>query len=101
MYLIQWKSSNLVPPLAIHSVSSVSVSIKAARHLEGLDVLSRAHATGTLSDDARQTHLLLHINLFLTKGNVLFHFSALIGQPHNFLSVHFAHLEPGVPVMAG
>lgn len=58
--------SNLVPPLAVHFVSSICVSIKAARHLEGLDVLSRAHATGTLRDDARQTHLLLHIDLLLT-----------------------------------
>lgn len=55
--------SNLIPLLAIHFVSDVGVSIKAACHLEGFDVLSCAQATGTLSDDARQTHNLLHINL--------------------------------------
>ena len=55
--------SHLVSALAVQSVGGERTPIKAARHLEGLDVLSCAQATGALSDDARQTHLLLHINL--------------------------------------
>lgn len=78
------KSSHLVPPLALHSVGHVSVSIEAARHLEGLDVLSRAHSTGALSDDARQTHLLLHVDLLLT-GQALI--TALTARPRHFKAV--------------
>lgn len=55
--------SNHVSPLAIHSVSRIPNSVQAARHLESLDVLSCAQATGALSDDARKTHLLLQVNL--------------------------------------
>lgn len=77
------KSSNLVSPLAFHSVSRVRAPIKAARHLEGFDILSRAHSTGSLSDDACQTHLLLHIYL-LSTSQVLVSFTAFIGQPHDF-----------------
>lgn len=70
---------HLVPLFAICSVSGVSVSIKAACHLEGLDVLSTAHTARTLSDDACQTHLLLHINLLLPNDQGLVDFTALTG----------------------
>lgn len=61
------KSSYLVSQLALHPESSVHIPIEATRHFKGLDVLSRAHATGTLSDDSCQPHLLLHIYLFIKK----------------------------------
>lgn len=61
------KSSYLVSPLALHPESSVHIPIEATRHFKGLDVLGRAHATGTLSDDSCQTHFLLHIYLFIKK----------------------------------
>lgn len=75
-------TSHLVPPLALQPVGGVRVSIKAARHLEGLDVLSCAHATGALRDDARQTHLLLHVNLLLTTRHLSVPSTALLLQPH-------------------
>lgn len=59
--------SDLVPPLALNLLSSVRAPIQAARHLKRLDVLGRSHATGALSDDARQTHLLLQVNLLFPK----------------------------------
>lgn len=88
--------------MAIHSVSGVRVSIKAARHLEGLDVLRRAHATGALSDDACQTHLLLHVDLLLTSQTSV-NLTALAAQPHDFILsfVYLSHLDPGVPVVGG
>lgn len=77
-------TSHLVPPLAVQPVSSVWVSVKAACHLEGLDVLSCAHAAGALRDDARQTHLLLHVNLFTVTRCLLDPFTTLLLQPHGF-----------------
>lgn len=59
--------SDLVPPLALNLLSSVRAPVQAARHLKCLDVLGRSQATGALSDDARQTHLLLQVNLFFPK----------------------------------
>lgn len=73
------KFSHLVPLLVSYSVGGVSVSIKADCHLEGLDVLSSAHTACTLSDDACQTHLLLHINLLLSNDQGLVNFTALTG----------------------
>lgn len=86
--------SHLVPPLPIHPVRCIRVSIKAARHLEGLDVLGCTHSTGALSDDACQTHLLLHINLESTKG-----IRALVSELSGFKSSAVSYLDPGVPVV--
>lgn len=61
------KSSYLVSPLALHPESRIHIPIEATRNFKGLDVLCRAHATGTLSDDSCQAHFLLHIYLFVWK----------------------------------
>lgn len=60
-------TSDLFPPQTVPSVGDVTDSIQAARHLEGLDVLGRPHPTGPLSDDPRQAHLLLHVDLQRSK----------------------------------
>lgn len=49
----------LVFPLAGSSVHHIHFAIKAGCHLEGLDKLCSTHATGSLCDDASETHLLL------------------------------------------
>ena len=54
---------HLVLPLALRSEGSVGHPVKAGRHLEGLDVLRGAHATGALGDEACQTHLLQQVDL--------------------------------------
>ena len=50
-------------PHAVHSENGVGVAVEAGGDLEGLDVLGCAHAARALSYDARQTHLLPHVDL--------------------------------------
>lgn len=102
--IIQEKFSHLVPSLAICSVSGVSVSIKAISHLEGLDVLSGAHSARALSDDARQTHLLLHIYLVVTKWLSVSqlhcsHWSVITISQVFLIMCLASYLNPGVSVM--
>lgn len=51
--------THLVFPLTSRSEHHVHFPIKAGCHLEGLDKLRRAHTTGSLCDDASQSHFLL------------------------------------------
>lgn len=70
-------TSDLFLPQAVPFVGDITGSIQAARHLEGLDVLGRPHPTGPLSDDPRQAHLLLHVDLKRSKVKDQHHYFAL------------------------
>lgn len=61
--LVHRYGSHLVLPLAEGFECGICLPVEAVGHLEGLDVLSSAHATGPLGDYACQPHLLLQINL--------------------------------------
>lgn len=77
---------DLVPPLALDFMSGVCAPIQAAGHLKGLDVLRRSQATGALSDDARQTHLLLQVDLLFPKSQPV---SVVYGQYRGFIRQRF------------
>lgn len=53
----------IVFSLSICSVHGVCPAVQAGGHLEGLDKLSCAHATGALCHNSCEAHLSLHVNL--------------------------------------
>lgn len=89
---------DLVPPLALHFKGSICIPIQAARHLKRLDVLSSSHAAGALSDDARQTHLLLQVNLSFPKSQSVTTAYSWRRSPADF---NYSDLNPRVLVMVG
>ncbi len=54
--------------LVLRSVHGEGSPIQTGCHLEGFDELSCAHATGTLGNDASETHLPLQVDLALNKS---------------------------------